>query len=172
MIRASKSWLFFFLFLLALATGRAAIATDQEEPPTEWRFGVIESYEAPDKATELGVAWTRLPFHWAEVQSGGPDSWTPAVSDEQLEAVSARLLADLPARLQRAEHLGDDSGGAAAARVHDYVDMMLSDFFSDTAREQFLLELDQLLVGLVSDLRRAHSSPSLLRNRVFSGSLW
>jgi hypothetical protein len=86
MNRAPKSQLFVLLFLSALAAGRVVAAFDQEQSPEKWRFGVIESQEAPDKATELGVAWTRLSFHWAAVQSGGPDSWTPAVSDEQLEA--------------------------------------------------------------------------------------
>ena len=86
MNRAPKSQLFVLLFLSALAAGRVVAAFDQEQSPEKWRFGVIESQEAPDKATELGVAWTRISFHWAAVQSGGPDSWTPAVSDEQLEA--------------------------------------------------------------------------------------
>ena len=89
MNRASKFQLLVFVFLLALAAGRAvgrvALAFGQEEPAGRWRFGVIESHEAPDKAAELGVGWTRLTIHWAEAQPGGPDEWTPPVSDEQLE---------------------------------------------------------------------------------------
>jgi hypothetical protein len=54
-------------------------------PQTDWRYGVIESYEAPEMATRLGASWTRVRFQWAEVQPGGPEDWEPAVSDEQIE---------------------------------------------------------------------------------------
>jgi hypothetical protein len=44
-----------------------------------WRFGVIESYEAPEDATTLGVGWTRVRFHWAETQADGPGrGFTPS----------------------------------------------------------------------------------------------
>ncbi len=65
--------------LLAFQTGEA------EPVDGSWRFGVIESYEAPQQAARLGVGWTRVPFHWAKVQSGGSDSWAPEISREQLE---------------------------------------------------------------------------------------
>jgi hypothetical protein len=52
----------------------------------DWRFGVIESYESPAEAATLGVGWTRVRFQWAETQAGGPGTWTPAVSDAQINA--------------------------------------------------------------------------------------
>lgn len=54
--------------------------------PVDNRFGVIEGYENPDAATDLGVGWTRVRFQWAEVQANGPDTWTPQVSDAQIDA--------------------------------------------------------------------------------------
>ena len=75
------------ILLLAawLALGRAGSAQEAPAYP-DWRFGVVEAYEAPAEADALGAAWTRVTFHWAEVQAEGPDSWTPRVSDEQIEA--------------------------------------------------------------------------------------
>jgi hypothetical protein len=88
------------LSLLLTATQRPLLAfqTDEPEPPdSSWRFGVIESYEAPDQAARLGVGWTRVPFHWAKVQSGGENSWTPEISQEQLESeiAAGRMIAGL-----------------------------------------------------------------------------
>jgi hypothetical protein len=50
----------------------------------DWRFGVVESYEDPSAASNLGVAWTRVRFHWSYVQSGGPGTWTPRVTEAQI----------------------------------------------------------------------------------------
>jgi hypothetical protein len=50
------------------------------------RFGVIESYEATDAATALGVGWTRVRFPWAEVQPNDADEWIPKVADELISA--------------------------------------------------------------------------------------
>ena len=50
------------------------------------RFGVIESFESPADADGLNVGWTRIIFHWARAQAEGPDSWTPKISDDQIEA--------------------------------------------------------------------------------------
>lgn len=62
----------------------------QERPERSWRFGVIESYESPSHADRLNVGWTRIIFHWAEVQAGGVDSWSPSVNanliDTEIEA--------------------------------------------------------------------------------------
>jgi hypothetical protein len=54
--------------------------------PPDPRFGVIESFESPADADGLNVGWTRIIFHWARAQAEGPDSWTPKISDEQIEA--------------------------------------------------------------------------------------
>jgi hypothetical protein len=54
-------------------------------PIADWRFGVIESYEDPAEASNLGIAWTRVVFHWAEVQVGGAGTWTSKVTDAQID---------------------------------------------------------------------------------------
>jgi hypothetical protein len=56
----------------------------QSPQPPDGRFGVVESYEDPVTATDLGVAWTRVRFHWAYVQAEGPDTWTPRISEDQI----------------------------------------------------------------------------------------
>lgn len=63
----------------------------------DWRFGVIESYEAPGEASALGVGWTRVRFQWADVQAGGPGTWTPSVSDGQIgsELAAGRTVVGL-----------------------------------------------------------------------------
>ncbi len=88
------------LLLILLPTLRPLLAFQDDQPPppdTSWRFGVIESYEAPDQAARLGVGWTRVPFHWAKVQSGGELSWTPEISQEHLESeiAAGRMIAGL-----------------------------------------------------------------------------
>jgi len=57
-----------------------------EERPRDERFGVIESYEDPARAGQLGAAWTRVRFQWADVQPDGPDDWEPPIDDETLDA--------------------------------------------------------------------------------------
>ncbi|MFN3928212.1 MAG: hypothetical protein ACK4OK_01070 [Thermoflexus sp.] len=54
--------------------------------PPDPRFGVVESPEAPDWATRLGVAWTRVRFAWHEIQPNGPEDWNPPWPVERLEA--------------------------------------------------------------------------------------
>ncbi len=87
-------------FVLLFANGRASeTAVSAEEigdrgknspyfapaqAPVDYRFGVIESFDNPAEANDLGVAWTRVRFQWAEVQAGGPGTWTPTVSDGQI----------------------------------------------------------------------------------------
>lgn len=54
--------------------------------PPDPRFGVVESPEAPERAAELGVAWTRVRFAWHEIQPNGPEDWNPPWPAERLEA--------------------------------------------------------------------------------------
>ncbi len=54
--------------------------------PPDPRFGVVESLEAPGRATELGVAWTRVRFAWHEIQPNSPADWNPPWPAERLEA--------------------------------------------------------------------------------------
>ncbi|HCB49520.1 MAG TPA: hypothetical protein DEP47_08340 [Chloroflexi bacterium] len=85
--------LLFFLCCIILSAGLFVVAWlpagAQEENSPSWRFGVIESYESPEHADRLNVGWTRIPFNWAEIQQGGPQTWTARVSDEQIKAEKA-----------------------------------------------------------------------------------
>lgn len=72
------------LMILALSQGKTAIAQTSDDEPIN-RFGIIESYEDSTKADSLGVGWTRTRFQWADVQADGADSWTPDITDEQLD---------------------------------------------------------------------------------------
>ena len=51
----------------------------------------------PATQKRLGVGWTRVTFHWAEVQPGGAQSWTPRISDEQIasEIDAGRMIVGL-----------------------------------------------------------------------------
>ena len=93
------------LLLLSLLTacsqlphlGVAAEATAQESAPVDWRFGLIETVDSPSQAAAAGAAWTRVRFHWSQVQAGGPDTWTPAVDEAEIdrEVAEGRLVVGL-----------------------------------------------------------------------------
>lgn len=72
-------------------------ATSVEAVAPDYRFGVIEAYDAPWAASELGVGWTRVTFRWNEVQPEGPDQWNLPITDEQLalELVQGRQVVGL-----------------------------------------------------------------------------
>lgn len=80
------------ILILSIASTLLSVAWPPEAVPEsvmaapirDWRFGVIESYEDPAEATNLGAAWTRVVFHWAQVQPGGAGTWTPQVTDAQI----------------------------------------------------------------------------------------
>jgi hypothetical protein len=86
-LKHSLSGILLFLLLL---TGSPHPAEANTDP----RFGLIETYESPGDALQAGAGWTRIRFQWAEVQAAGPDTWTPAVSDQQIanEVEAGRLL--------------------------------------------------------------------------------
>lgn len=67
---------------LPLALGLLLLAAAPPDP----RFGVVESPEAPERASELGVAWTRVRFAWHEIQPNGPEDWNPPWPAERLAA--------------------------------------------------------------------------------------
>ena len=85
-----------FLFACFSAGCVRPFAVESKKSP-DWRFGLIETYEAPAVATTAGAAWTRLRFHWADVQPEGPDSWKAPLSDERLDAeiAAGRLVVGL-----------------------------------------------------------------------------
>ncbi|MEM7336102.1 MAG: hypothetical protein AAF490_28740, partial [Chloroflexota bacterium] len=69
--------------LLMFGRQDTAVAIPQQAA-IDWRFGVVEAYENPGAASALGVGWSRVTFHWAFTQQGGPGTWTPTVSDAQI----------------------------------------------------------------------------------------
>jgi len=74
------------VYLIFSATNHTVDGRNSSHTVGNQRFGIIESYESPTQATALGVGWTRVVFHWAEIQSSGDSSWTPKVPEEQLQA--------------------------------------------------------------------------------------
>jgi hypothetical protein len=73
------------VFICGLFVFIALAGTAPAQEEMDWRFGIVEAYTARNSARELKIGWTRLGFHWADLQSGGPDSWTPEISDELID---------------------------------------------------------------------------------------
>ena len=86
-----------FSLLLWVTAVHATPPEANPQVPVDWRFGIVETYDAPGQASAAGAAWTRVRFQWADVQRGGPGTWTPAVSDAQIgtEVASGRLVVGL-----------------------------------------------------------------------------
>ena len=71
----AKNLLLILSCCLIVATFGCRTTTARITEPTSSIFGVIESYESAESATELGVGWTRLNFHWNEIQQHNADEW-------------------------------------------------------------------------------------------------
>jgi hypothetical protein len=82
-LKKRLSLLFVSILLLSLfpATSRP---TPTHATPPDYRFGVVEAYDAPWAASELGAGWTRVTFRWNEIQPDSPDQWIVPITDEQL----------------------------------------------------------------------------------------
>jgi len=51
------------------------------------RFGVVESYAAPQAASALGAGWTRVTFEWNQIQPNNASEWNEQpVADTVLDA--------------------------------------------------------------------------------------
>lgn len=80
-----------WLILIAL-TGFVTPASAQEPPvqpaaTIDPRFGLVNSFENTNAATNAGAGWTRIFLRWDVVQPGGPSDWKPTnVPDTFLEA--------------------------------------------------------------------------------------
>lgn len=92
----SKPWIIFrfeplvvfFSCLTTLFLPTLSVAATQTAPtaagPPDRRFGAVETYDAPNAATEMGAGWTRIPFLWANMQPNGTHEWLSPISDEAL----------------------------------------------------------------------------------------
>jgi hypothetical protein len=74
-----------FVFICVLFVFASMAGTSLAQEDSDWRFGVVEAYTARNSARELKIGWTRVGFHWADLQPSGPDSWTPEISDELID---------------------------------------------------------------------------------------
>ncbi len=120
------------LLIVILAAAPRSEAQEQEEK--DWRFGIVEAYTARNAARELKIGWTRVRFQWADVQAGGPETWTPELSDEQIDEQLAEgrevagLLIGIPDWARDEDDLPqglwldhDDPGNLWAVFVRDIV---------------------------------------------------
>ena len=82
-IKMKRLYLFFLLTTAVFIT--TATISAQSKPPVS-PFGAIESYEAADQASDLNISWTRMQFHWGELQPNGADEWEVAITDDQINA--------------------------------------------------------------------------------------
>jgi hypothetical protein len=78
-------WLSFCVLSVAIILTGRQLAFAQGDDRPNGRFGVIESYESPQDAADLGVAWTRVQLHWAEIQSNSSSDWNPEITDQEIE---------------------------------------------------------------------------------------
>lgn len=77
---------YFGLLLLGLALAACDTFAGAETAPPDWRFGIVESYEAPQEATKAGAAWTRVRFHWKHIWGDSAENWQAPISDDALAA--------------------------------------------------------------------------------------
>ncbi|HTP11447.1 MAG TPA: hypothetical protein VMP08_24510 [Anaerolineae bacterium] len=74
--------LIILLLALALSLLQPLLAT---AAISERRFGVIDTFDNPQAATQLGAGWTRVRFPWADMQPNDSGQWnTSFFTDEQL----------------------------------------------------------------------------------------
>jgi len=87
-LRLSKPRSFARLLIIVLTL--ALKPADSAAAPSDIRFGAVEAFHAPAAASQAGVAWERVRFHWAQIQAGGEGSWDEG---EFTDAVLAGELA-------------------------------------------------------------------------------
>jgi hypothetical protein len=72
-LRVSNSKPLARLLIIVLALGITPVTS--AAAPSDIRFGAVEAFHAPAAASQAGVAWERVRFHWAQIQAGGEGSW-------------------------------------------------------------------------------------------------
>lgn len=72
-----------------LLTPSNALPTYGKEPP---HFGIVDAYEAPQAASDLGVTWERVNAYWNSVEPDKPGQAFPlsTINDAQLAAETSR----------------------------------------------------------------------------------
>lgn len=91
-----KRFLLLFLTLTAVFITTATLSA-QSDPPSS-PFGVIESYQAPDQASDLNISWTRMQFHWGELQPNNADEWETACTEPDECTVYDQIDAEIRAK--------------------------------------------------------------------------
>lgn len=58
------------------------------EAQGQGRFGIVESYEAPNLAQAAGARWERICFWWNDIQPNGPQEWKTnlILSDQKINS--------------------------------------------------------------------------------------
>ncbi|VAW32814.1 hypothetical protein MNBD_CHLOROFLEXI01-1330, partial [hydrothermal vent metagenome] len=80
-----------FLVIMGVVWPKTAVSTATAQSAIDPRFGAVESFWAPNEATQLGVGWERILFYWNEIQPSGPNDWnTLHVPEEWLNEANAQ----------------------------------------------------------------------------------
>ena len=76
--------------VLLLVVSSLCVAPASSQRGGDPRFGVINAFENPDAASQLGAGWTRIDFYWSAIQPNDASQW----NDAGLEAlVNAEIAA-------------------------------------------------------------------------------
>jgi hypothetical protein len=79
------------ILLLSVLISLIPISSASAQGIPDYRFGVVEAYDAPAAASALGAGWTRITFRWNEIQPNSPDEWNVVpISDQALNNELAR----------------------------------------------------------------------------------
>ena len=74
-IHVSKSYLRLTFYVLLILTLLSPHPQPLAYGIPDRRFGVVESYAAPNAASALGAGWTRVTFEWNQIQPHNPNEW-------------------------------------------------------------------------------------------------
>src|SRR5690606_35671013 len=151
--------LLFLLCAAALALLLAPTRAAAQQPSfPDWRFGVVEAYQAPDQADALGAAWTRVTFNWAHMQPGSANDWAPPLSDEQLqeEVARGRLVVGLLIGLPDWARDGDNLPTGLYAPAADHTNLWAA--FVQRVVERYGAHIDHWIIWNEPDIWDADAS--------------
>ncbi len=106
---------------------RNSLTPTLEQPPhADPRFGLVQTYDDFEAATDAGAGYTRIKLYWDIIQPNGPDEWRPSnVPDPLVEAdISAGrqvvgLIVRTPAWARDLNHPRNDPRNPQAKDVPD-----------------------------------------------------